>query len=279
MAEIQGGAIPPHMEPTPGISHVELEFLRRLAGTVQSNGTEQPRTGVLRTRVMEIRARAEGLQQAACRACAAIDAVSAMEEALTFALEAAREARHARTLPTALLERLQAEVDLAISSIDWHARGAVFGGGELFRGGEYVELEGHRVELPRLSVEHIGGNWVGSGEPWRIETGAVEYSQSIASVGTGGANSLELWPEGAAMALEAGLSQLRETRGALEGFYRSKILPAIGELAVALSNAIAAESANSGFEEAAALLEDVGRNLTDILPKSGDGKGILKLLG
>jgi hypothetical protein len=267
------------MAPTPGVSHIELEFLQRLAGGVQKGETEQPQGSILRTRVMEIRARAEGLQQAACRACAAIDAVSAMEEALAFALEAAREARYARTLPTALLARLQAEVDLAISSVDWHARDAAFGGRELFRGGESVELEGHRVELPHLSTERIGGNWVARGEPWRIDTGAVEYSQSIASVGTGGANSLELWPEGAAMALEAGLSQMRETRSVLDEFYRSKVLPGIGELAVTLSNAIAAESVNAGFEEAAALLKDVGKNLADILPKSGDGKGILKLLG
>ncbi len=280
MAEIQGQPIPPHIEVTPGILHAEIELLGKIATAARAGkSVGEPQADHLRGRVLEIGARAEGLQKAACRARAAVDALSEMENALAFALEAAREARHARTLPTALLARLQTQVDLAICCVDWHGRSASFGGSALFTGGQRIEVEGDGVDLPRLSAEHIGGDWVARGEPWRVETGEVEYSQSIASVGTGCANSLENWPEGAALALESGLAQVRRAKADVEGFYESKVLAAVRELAVTLSNAIAAEPSGASLDQAAALLEAAGSDLTDVVNRNGDGKGILRLLG
>ncbi len=72
----------------------------------------------LRARLAEIGARAQKLQVTAGAAWQATEALSNMGQALSFALDTAREARDARSLPEAALAQMQKHVDLAINTVD-----------------------------------------------------------------------------------------------------------------------------------------------------------------
>jgi uncharacterized protein YjaG (DUF416 family) len=82
------------------------------------------------------------------------------------------------------------------------------------------------------------------------------------------------------MALESGLGRLREIHSAVDDFYNGSILPAIGELAVTLSNAIAAEVRGAGLEQAVSLLSQIrSQARPDAAGQAAaDGRGVLRLL-
>ena len=103
MAEFKGEMSPSAAGAGPSSIRPEIDAIHRLRAVVstQSGPVE---SDALRTRVMEVGVRAELLQQAACKTCAAIDALTSMEESLLFALDAAREAMQARSLPAGALD-------------------------------------------------------------------------------------------------------------------------------------------------------------------------------
>ena len=232
-----------------------------------------------RRRIMAIGSQAQLLQQAACKTCAALETITAMQEALSFALDAAREALTTRSLPTAALLNLQKQVDLAVNALDWQADCAAFGDCRLFDGDTRIEYKSQRVDLPRLSSVGIGGGWVRSVAFDHLDTGGGEYSQCVASVLDGGPNCLAQWAGGAARALGAGLEFLEKLKSRLDGFYAGTVQPAVGELAVALSNAVATEFEPQGLQEAMAMLAVVKRDL-ESKPLTGttDSQGVLELL-
>ncbi|MCD6405812.1 MAG: hypothetical protein J7M19_08290 [Planctomycetes bacterium] len=284
MADLQGKPVSPRVTPTPGALRPELDLLghlREAAEAAQPPEDEGQEASPLRARVLEIGMRAQKVQRAACAASEAMSRLALMEETLLFALEAAREARAARTLPAAVIDGLQTQVDLALNCVDCHARSAAFGGEMLFSGSVSIEMGDQHLELPSLSSGHIGGGWRGDAVFAAVHSGTVEYSQSVASVSSGGPNSLAQWADGAAMALEAGLSQLQRIKGSVEAFYNEKVLPEVGALAVTLANALATGSGGESLDEATALLSHV----RDELQQSGlgqatlgDGKSVLRLL-
>lgn len=281
MAPLQGRPISSGIGPTQSASRPEIDVLHRLQKAAEATRAQAKEGSSLRVRILQIGVEAEKIQHAACSASEALERLGSMEETLSFALDAAREARNVRTLPVAVLENLQKQVDLAVSCVDCHAQQASFSGSRLFRGGSSIEVGRERFELPSLSSRYIGGNWVSSASPWQVDTGEVEYSQCVASVATGGPNSLEQWADGAANALEAGLAHLGRLRGSLEAFYNANVLPAVSELAVTLANAVATDFKTEGFEEATALLAEIGSELGAAGPGTaagGEGKGVLRLL-
>lgn len=275
MASVHGQSIPSGIPPLSGPVRGDVDALTRLrkdAGAARLAGEAEP--GSLRARVLEIGVRAESVQHAASAARTALSALGSMEEALLFALEAASEAKSAITAPDADLDVLQKQVDLAISCVDGHAQGACFGGEELFGGGGCIVVGQERLELPVLGSVLIGGS------P-DAQEGGVEYSQSVASAASGGPSSLEHWADGAALALEAGLGQVRELRATVDGFYSGKVLPAVGAIAVSLANALATETDNENLESATALLAEIRSELATGgggEAAVGDGKGVLRLL-
>ncbi len=283
MADLQGKPVSSSVTPTHAALRPEQDLLGRLreaAETVQSSKNENQDAGPLRARILEIGMQAQKVQRAACAVSEAISRLASMEETLLFALEAAQEAKAARTLPAEVVDRLQAQVDLALNCVDYHARNAAFGGEKLFSGNVSIEMGNERLELPALSSGRIGG-WRGDAAFARAESGAVEYSQSVASVASGGPNSLAQWAHGAAMALEAGLRQVRRVKNSVETFYNENVLPEVGGLAVTLANALATGSRGESFDEATALLSQVRDELqqSGLDPATlGDGKGVLQLL-
>lgn len=281
MSEIEGrGACGAGASGGASLPRIEMvRHLRKVAETITSRGGKAE-SHPLRLRLGEIGARAEELQHAAGEAGHAVDALSAMEDTLYFALEAAREARGARTLPGEVLEELQKQVDLAVTGLERCCREAAYRGSELLRGGRAIQVGGENFQLPRLSAAGIGGNWVAVSDGSGVSTGEVEYSQSVASVLSGGPNCLERSADGAAMSLESGIEQVSRLRAAVEDFCERTIVPAVGELAVTLTNALACESAPGSFEEAARLLEQVKDDL-QASPDSSAAKNprsVLRLL-
>jgi len=275
--EIQGQSVPSDFRIThPG--EIRFDIPRHLYRAA-SEETGTVLAGGLRARLKNLADRAQKVQLAACRISRALDALGRIEQSLSFALEAAHEARQARTLPAGALEALQSQVDLSIGGADWEATGASFGGNRLFSGAVRIECGGQDVQLPALSAASIGGNWVTSMAAVRVETGEIEYSQSVASVFSGGPNCLEQCAEGAVMALSAGLDHVRGLAARLQRFHETAILPAAGELAVALANAVASETAPGNLDEAAALLEKMGGEARDPRAEGiGDGGGLFELL-
>lgn len=278
MVEIQGQPVPSQLRASGVPRRIQFDIpegLRTKAAGVDKGPSDGIRAGVRR-----IADTAEGVQLAACRLCEALEALGRIGESLEFALEAAREALQARTLPGSALEGLQNQVDLALTGIDWKAESASFAGGDLFTGGAGIECRGERLELPALSCASLGGNWVGSMAALRVETGEIEYSQSVASVLAGGPNSLEQWANGAVMALSAGLEHVKSISGGLQEFYESRIMPAAGELAVALANVLASAPGPQNLEQAWALLDGIGGEMDEgSTGAAADGRGLLELLG
>jgi len=237
----------------------------------------------LRAGMMEIADRAERLQQGACAALEAGRALGEIREALVFALEAAREAKHARTLPPDALQGLQDQVDLALTSVDGVAKGAKFSGRQLLGGGFAIEAGGGRLELPSVSSHNLGGAKVGFlGEPNAAPTaGSVEYSQSIASVGGGGPNSLTVCADGAVDALEAGLAEVRALEASVERFYGERILPQAADLAVSVANAIASVPGRDDLEAVISLLVEVKADFQKLGGRgaaASNGREVLRLL-
>ena len=275
--EIQGQSVPSQLRASDVPQRIQFDIPEGLRGK-EAPGETGP-SGDLRAGVRRIADTAQEVQLAGCRLCEALDTLGRIGESLEFALEAAREAQQTQTLPSSVIEGLQGQVDLALTGIDRQAESASFAGGELFTGGADIECGGERLDLPALSCASIGGNWVGSMVALRVETGAIEYSQSVASVLAGGANSLEQWADGAVSALSAGLEHVRSISGTLREFYDSRIMPAAGELAVALANILASESSPQNLEQAWALLDGISGEMNEgSALAAADGRGLLELL-
>jgi hypothetical protein len=212
----------------------------------------------IRKVLAEVGARAETIQRSALAAQRAIETLGEIEDAIVFALDAAKEATAARGLPEGALGALQGQVDLAITSVDRLAAGAACGGARLFDGKFAVEAEGERIALPQLSSQFLGG--ATKAEITHSGDG-VEYSQSIASAASGGPNSLLFWADGAAQALSTGLATVRELKASVESFYNQRILPSAGNLAVTLANTLAAAPHGENVDEVMKALTGVRREL------------------
>ncbi len=278
MVEIEGQSGPSSFPPASRAHRVRLEIPERVAEAALDQGASA--SSELRARIRTVADRAEAVQLAACRLTRAIDALEAIEQGLFFALEAAREALQAQTLPEEAVRALQSQVDLALGGVDWESTHASFGGLSLFTGSLSIECGEEKVDLPALSTASLGGSWVTSMAAEYLDTGEIEYSQSVASVIDGGPNCLEQHADGAVMALSAGIEHVRALRDELQGFNESMVLPAAGEIAVALANVIASRTTPESLSEAAALLEDMTGEITgDMAGGQIDGRGLLELLG
>ncbi len=270
-------------DPAPGLAtpaanlRPELLALRKLRGALPAAGSPEPQTP-LRAKIMEIGRSAEAVQLAAGVVCRAVDALEQMERALAFALDSALEARSARSLPEAAVEQLQGQVDLAINTVDRVASEASFGGRRLFVG---RPVGG--VTLPRLSAAAIGMRKVSdvlAPTPGDCSTRPADYSQSVASAGSGGPNSLANWAAGAAMVLSGGAREVATLRRQLVDFYNNSVVRSVKDIAVSISNAIAATSQPHDVEEAMRLVEEAHGAFNEDAPGPDvlSGEGLLRLL-
>jgi len=236
----------------------------------------------LRARLAEIGARAQKLQVTAGAAWQATEALSNMEQALSFALDTAREARDARSLPEAALAQMQKHVDLAINTVDGLAAEAAFGGRKLFDGGMTLDAGGKTLGLPKISSSSIGSSRarLSDAETLDVEAASIDYSKSVASAGAGGPNSLSFWADGAVTVLEDGIKQIERLRGGIEEYRGGAINPAVNDIDVMMSNALATEPHGADLEQIVALLADVKKDLgaeaTSLAAPNGEG--VIKLL-
>jgi hypothetical protein len=137
----------------------------------------------------------------------------------------------------------RSQLDLALGVFDRQAAEASFAGEALFGGGGEIAAAGGAMALPEIT-------------------------------------SRTLIADSSAEAIEAGLARLRETRGAVDEFYQSAVLPAVAEASVTLSNAIAAELTSDGIEQAIDLLAQVQGEMDTASAgrASSGGRGVLRLL-
>jgi len=280
--DVTGGAIPPISQ-----GHPELKAISKLTSALKQTHAEDATAGSsLRARMREIGRKAERVQITAGTACQALEVLSNIEDALAFALEAAREAGATRSLPHEALEELQKQIDVAVHCIDGLARQASFAGSRLFCGETSVGLARDRLQLPKLSAECLGTTVVTGMFAARKSTAAqkdlrIEYSQSLASVASGGPNSLAFWADGAVTVLGAGLEQVRDIKRSVAHFYRRDVLPAVKDLTVTVANALAIDAHVENLEEVQRLLAQLRKELSTGKARGTagvPGNNVLKLL-
>lgn len=265
MSEITSPDIASAHAPPRSYGHAVLKNISALKGTLENVESRKGTAGKeLCARIREIGTEAEGVQVAAGSTCRALDALASIEEALVFALDAASEARDARSLPEDALLELQKQVDLAVNCVDAFAEEASFGKRQLFCGESRVESSRQRLHLPRLSSETIGDVSVSGAMPrlkaeWPVAK--VEYSKSVASASCGGPNCLMFWADGATTVLSAGVEQVRAMQETLSEFYHSEVLPSVKDLAVTVANALASEFRVEDAEEVTRLLQSLRREM------------------
>lgn len=268
MTQIQGSA------GTPGFTghaagHAEPGVVGRLGNSLERlRLPEMSDTPSLRYRISEIGDRAREVQIAAGTAHQAIDTLTAVEQALVFALDPAREARDARSLPEAALSEMQKQVDLAINAVDGLAGAATFAGQAMFDGSGALGVSSRRLELPRVSSQTLGA----------AGAGAVDYSRSVASAGNGGPNSLTSWADGAVTVIEGGLEQVRRMRDAIDGFYTQAVLPAVTDIDVMLANALATNSRADKLDDAISLLAGMAGDVAGGASEPLAGDSVVRLL-
>jgi hypothetical protein len=238
--------------------------------------------GQFDTRVLlaQISSRALAIQRSASAARKAMETLGQIEDAFVFALDAAREAQTARSLPEEALSALQSQVDLAVSSVDCVASWTAYGDRAIFGGDFALEVDSEKFGMPRLSSRDLGGN-ASAGGAWASYGVGLPYSQSVASTMSGGPNSLLVWAGGASDVLAAGLAKVREVRRDLEAFYENAIVPKVAALAVALANGVASATNAGNLSEATSILGEVRRELQKTPYGAGGIKradGVLRLL-
>lgn len=281
MTDMRGPSVSPNTPTGPLPSRVESRGPRRPAAAPPV-GSAPAQEGQLDTRALfaQISARALSVQRCASAARKAIETLGQIEDAFVFALDAAKEAETARSLPEEAVSSLQAQLDLAVSCVDCVASRATYADKAIFAGDFALEVDSERYEVPQLSSRALGGS-ASAGGAWASYGVGLQYSQSAASTVSGGPNSLLVWAGGAANALAAGLAKVREVRQGLEAFYENKIVPRVAALAVALANGVASETNAGSLAEATSILGEIRRELQKS-PYGATGvkrsDGVLRLL-
>lgn len=240
-----------------------------------------PADAAFRARLREIGVSAQQAQVAAGTAWRAQETLSAIQQAMNYALDVAREARDAQSLPDEALASMQKQIDLAISTVDGLAGAASFAGRQLFDGSTTLEVGGKRLELPKVSSSSIGScrvRPVSDAETADVAGGTVDYSKSIASAGSGGPNSLSFWAGGAVTALEDGIRQIQRCAAAVQGFRAATIDSAVNSVDVMLANAVAAGSQGAGLDAVVTLLASVRKGLDASVAPAASSEGVVRLL-